>query len=230
MLDELLPRASVGGRSDAAERQALPAPMEAAAEGADGADGAAGVDPSAAGVDWCWAHLARRAGVPRSIRAQATAEIVAAAHRQGLRARRSRGAREAARRAAAADRAAARVAQEGSDQKFLESVLLDASSLGIPNHKLDEARGRFQEVAVSAKRKARRETLGLSNVHPPDEFKCPLTLAPMRDPVVASDGHSYERKAIEEVLRNSQPRSPLASRQDHGAQPRAAPPDRGPRG
>ena len=31
----------------------------------------------------------------------------------------------------------------------------------------------------------------------------------MRDPVVASDGHSYERKAIEEVLRNSQPRSPL---------------------
>jgi len=27
-------------------------------------------------------------------------------------------------------------------------------------------------------------------------FNCPISLSPMRDPVVASDGHSYERAAI----------------------------------
>ena len=31
----------------------------------------------------------------------------------------------------------------------------------------------------------------------PDEFLCPITYEVMRDPVVASDGHSYERAAIE---------------------------------
>ena len=31
---------------------------------------------------------------------------------------------------------------------------------------------------------------------PPDEFKCPITLDKMTDPVVAEDGHTYERGAI----------------------------------
>lgn len=38
----------------------------------------------------------------------------------------------------------------------------------------------------------------------PDEYKCPITREIMRDPVCASDGHTYERMAIEEwVLFNS---------------------------
>ena len=32
---------------------------------------------------------------------------------------------------------------------------------------------------------------------PPAEFVCPITLELMRDPVLASDGHAYERQAIE---------------------------------
>jgi hypothetical protein len=32
---------------------------------------------------------------------------------------------------------------------------------------------------------------------PPDEFMCPITQEVMGDPVVASDGHTYERAAIE---------------------------------
>ena len=34
----------------------------------------------------------------------------------------------------------------------------------------------------------------------PAEFVCPITQETMVDPVVASDGNSYERRAIQEVL------------------------------
>ena len=34
----------------------------------------------------------------------------------------------------------------------------------------------------------------------PDEFLCPITWCKMVDPVVASDGHSYERSAIQDVF------------------------------
>lgn len=35
---------------------------------------------------------------------------------------------------------------------------------------------------------------------PPDEHNCPITLQPMKDPVVASDGQTYDRSAIATVL------------------------------
>ena len=44
---------------------------------------------------------------------------------------------------------------------------------------------------------------------PPEHF-CPITLEVMKDPVVAPDGHSYEREAIEQYLRGApQAKSPL---------------------
>jgi len=36
----------------------------------------------------------------------------------------------------------------------------------------------------------------------PDELLCPITLMPMKDPVIASDGRTYERAAITEWLAN----------------------------
>ena len=50
--------------------------------------------------------------------------------------------------------------------------------------------------------------MGLSTA-PPEEFVCPLTLDLMADPVVASDGHSYERAAIVDVLNGPNKKSPL---------------------
>ena len=38
---------------------------------------------------------------------------------------------------------------------------------------------------------------------PPDELLCPITLCVMTDPVLAMDGHTYERAAIEDWLRRS---------------------------
>jgi hypothetical protein len=42
-----------------------------------------------------------------------------------------------------------------------------------------------------------------------DEFMCPITYELLRDPVVASDGHTYEKSAIEKWLKSHQtsPRS-----------------------
>jgi hypothetical protein len=44
----------------------------------------------------------------------------------------------------------------------------------------------------------------------PHEHFCPITMEVMRDPVVASDGHSYEKEAIEGYFKSAhQPKSPL---------------------
>ena len=42
-----------------------------------------------------------------------------------------------------------------------------------------------------------------------DEFLCPITYELMREPVVAMDGHTYEKSAIEKWLKSNQtsPRS-----------------------
>jgi serine/threonine protein kinase len=45
-----------------------------------------------------------------------------------------------------------------------------------------------------------------------DELLCPITLALFRDPVVAQDGHTYERSAIEEWIRKKGT-SPITSQQ-----------------
>lgn len=42
----------------------------------------------------------------------------------------------------------------------------------------------------------------------PEEFLCPITLQLMNDPVIGSDGNTYERSAINQWLRTN-PHSPL---------------------
>ena len=42
----------------------------------------------------------------------------------------------------------------------------------------------------------------------PDEFKCPITLCIMKDPVIMPDGQTYEREAIANHLKAS-PLSPI---------------------
>ena len=45
----------------------------------------------------------------------------------------------------------------------------------------------------------------------PNSFLCPITSNLMVDPVVAADGHTYEREAIEEWLRRGHNTSPLTN-------------------
>jgi hypothetical protein len=53
---------------------------------------------------------------------------------------------------------------------------------------------------------------GLSKGHAePDELVCPITMHLFVDPIVASDGHTYEREAFEAYVKSASPhaRSPL---------------------
>ena len=49
-----------------------------------------------------------------------------------------------------------------------------------------------------------------------DEFLCPITYDLLREPVVASDGHTYEKMAIEKWLKSESPTSPLSGERLHG--------------
>lgn len=47
------------------------------------------------------------------------------------------------------------------------------------------------------------------------EFRCPITLSVMRDPVIAADGHSYEREALEAWLRSHRTSPLTGARLEH---------------
>ena len=50
--------------------------------------------------------------------------------------------------------------------------------------------------------------LPASPPEPPDEFVCPITTELMTDPVLATDGHTYERSAIERWFATGKTSSP----------------------
>jgi hypothetical protein len=99
--------------------------------------------------------------------------------------------------------------EAGEDAAALEAALAMATAMGTTDEAVTaRVHLRLVELRTAATRRARRESVGL-NVALPADFTCPITYDKMKDPVVASDGHSYERSAIEEVLRGPHPFSPL---------------------
>lgn len=45
----------------------------------------------------------------------------------------------------------------------------------------------------------------------PDEFLCPITHEVMKDPVIAADGYSYEREAIDSWIKTKNRSSPMTN-------------------
>jgi hypothetical protein len=100
-------------------------------------------------------------------------------------------------------------AEAGETVVALEAALATAAAVGAADEAVTErVRSRLDELQTAAALRARCESVGLNSSLPAD-FTCPITLDKMKDPVVASDGHSYERSAIEEILRGPHPLSPL---------------------
>ena len=87
----------------------------------------------------------------------------------------------------------------------------DVRSLLNAIRSLQQARTGLEEMFRAGRKnwRARHEAAHLSTIDHPDEHVCPITLQVMKDPVVASDGHSYERRAIRRVLNTPNKRSPL---------------------
>ena len=75
-------------------------------------------------------------------------------------------------------------------------------------------RGQYalMEDEAEETRRAERRAAGVPMDLPemPRELRCPITMEPFRNPVVAADGHTYERRALERHLSNST-RSPMTN-------------------
>ena len=91
-------------------------------------------------------------------------------------------------------------------------------------HAVSRARSGLVEMAAEDARRRERQALGLPDIEYPKEFLCPIGCEPMRDPVAASDGFTYERANIERWLKdhNTSPKvggpsipSPRASTHTH---------------
>ena len=88
----------------------------------------------------------------------------------------------------------------------LEAALEQMKDLPFPDQVVakgakDEGEGEEEEGKGKQKQ---------ANGEPPEEFLCPITQELMRDPVVASDGHTYEKY----VRAVRQPRVRVAARAD----------------
>jgi len=93
-------------------------------------------------------------------------------------------------------------AEAGDDDAALQQAIDQAAAVRVADAELQRARTKLAAMreATEAARRERRTSLGLDELKTPDEFVCPITFEVMQDPVCASDGHTYERSAIEEVL------------------------------
>ena len=93
-------------------------------------------------------------------------------------------------------------AEAGTNVEEVQEALNQAKAVRVGDEALRSAKAwldKAHEAAMSARR-IRCTSLGLDELDTPREFMCPITCDVMQDPTVASDGHTYERSAIERVL------------------------------
>ena len=92
-------------------------------------------------------------------------------------------------------------AEGGDDAEALRRAIDAAAAVRATGAALDSARKRLAALdKARSSQQARLESLGIAALQEPDDMLCPITFDRMVDPVVASDGHTYERAAIEAVM------------------------------
>lgn len=102
-----------------------------------------------------------------------------------------------------------RFAFESTDNEIvLHSIVAVGRRLGVPDAQLSGYMLDLDRVICERKRSERSAALGIS-LTLPDVFHCPITMEVMRDPVVASDGHTYEKASLVRILQQSNAVSPL---------------------
>ncbi|KAK7092291.1 WD repeat, SAM and U-box domain-containing protein 1-like [Littorina saxatilis] len=89
---------------------------------------------------------------------------------------------------------------------------LGVSALGHRNKMLRSRNPAPQtpQRAVASPAKA-ASSKAKDSLHGHDEFLCPITMEIMKDPVIAADGYTYDRSAIQAWLENGKDRSPMTN-------------------
>jgi len=123
-------------------------------------------------------------------------------------------------RARLGDELAARLDSIDGDIGALRSAMDMALAAGTQVHGLSPAfeaalrHGHhvLAEADAETRRRAERRAAGAPEDLPemPRELRCPITMEPLRDPVIAADGHAYERSALARHLQTSH-RSPMTN-------------------
>lgn len=95
------------------------------------------------------------------------------------------------------------------DARAIRQIVGLGEALALENTGvLAQYKDALRAIEDEERKKRRLEEVGLGGMSLPDAFHCPVTMEVMRDPVVASDGHSYERQTLLTLLRTTA-RSPL---------------------
>lgn len=101
-----------------------------------------------------------------------------------------------------------RQTEESNDNEQDQTITVQAIPRvnRIPSEVVDAIIDHMKDHIVEKLNENKPESLEIpshyDDIEIPDEFKCPISRALMRDPVIISDGHTYERQYIETHLIN----------------------------
>lgn len=82
----------------------------------------------------------------------------------------------------------------------LRDAIAEAAAAGVCASVIAVAESRLSELITELAHQERLAELGAGEVPYPSEFLCPINHDRMTDPVVASDGHTYELESIKQVI------------------------------
>jgi hypothetical protein len=91
----------------------------------------------------------------------------------------------------------------------LRMIVETAMSLKLPEGIYKKYKDLLRDQKALKVREEKISTLGIDEFAHPSAFICPITMETMKDPVVASDGHTYERNSLERIFNTDDHRSPL---------------------
>lgn len=96
---------------------------------------------------------------------------------------------------------------EGDTTKMSRYIKL-AKEIGVPEYTISKTTDELDFLLKHDDGMRNLKQKGLQ-IEVPNEFKCPITCDVMRQPVVASDGHSYEHEALKLFFQKGNGKSPL---------------------
>lgn len=93
----------------------------------------------------------------------------------------------------------------GDDASRIRSSIEEATKQGVSDEVLDLARKRIVQLESSAETLSKKSALGIADMEYPSDLCCPITRLPMIDPVVLSDGNTYEKGAVHKLFSTDGP-------------------------
>merc|ERR1711920_102014 len=89
-----------------------------------------------------------------------------------------------------------------SAKPSIATLLESCAGIAQLRHARSKAASRLHEFEQEGFRRKERQEKGIPEPEMPREYTCPIMMETMVDPVLAADGHTYERSSIERWLRD----------------------------